>query len=130
MTTDLPDPAAREPVAAIYIPDDGRDAISLVYVNLDDGGLAALDVYLDGGEPEEVNLVPSWVAFVREDGMRTGLPQNVRATRLLAKGLGVGHWVGGPALLCGQLDDGGLGPLPDGLNLASIEAALTVIHDV
>lgn len=107
-------PEDNEPVLAILIPEDG--GLPIVHVGIDriDGGLAAVEEHL-GGESDEL----PWpahrsdvVALIREDGMRSDLPRNNRATRLLERSLAVGYWIGGDCLVCGQLDDGGLGPLP------------------
>lgn len=114
-----------DPVFAILIHEDGIYPVDRVTIEMFDGGYASLTEHLEG-EPDELGW-PSHrtdvVAFVREDAARTDQPRNNRATRLLQALLPVGGWVSGPALVCGQNDDGGLGELPADITVQLIASA-------
>lgn len=114
-------PESLNAVRAILIPEDSRDPIIEVHLSMLDGGLASLMRALDG-EPEEVPVYQrrDVVAFVNEAGMRSELPRNLRATRLLSRSLPPGHYVAGAAVLCGQRADLGIADLPSGVTLIAI----------
>lgn len=112
-------------VRAILIPDDGRDPIVEVKLAMTDGGFDALTRAVEG-EPEDIDLRGrdnDTVAFRNEAGMRSGLPRNNRATRLLSLSLLQGEWVGGPLVLVGQNPDLGLADLPADITVAQVEDA-------
>lgn len=123
--------SAPEPVAGIYIPDDSRDELSLVYIDLADGGYHALQTYMEG-EPEEVELPGrrDVVAFVNEAAMRSGLPRNLRATLLLTNSLPAGGHVAGPCLLVGQQADEGVMALPASVSLRSVRATIAALAEL
>lgn len=113
-----------DPVLGILIPDDTRDPIVHVGIDRLDGGYVAVHGHLDG-EPADLDYPyrTDLTAYIREDGQRNGLPRNNRATALLARSLPPGGWVGGPCLITGRGDDGGIIALPDDHGLRTIRDA-------
>jgi hypothetical protein len=114
-------PQSLNAVRCIVIPEDSRDAICEAYLSMSDGGLASLTLVVEG-EPEEIPIYQrrDVVAFVNEAGMRSELPRNLRATRVLGRSLPPGHYVAGVLVLCGQRADMGIAELPSGVTIEAI----------
>jgi hypothetical protein len=95
--------ARLQPCRVIVIPDHGGIEVYEVQLPRGDGGFGGLWQLMEG-EPEEVAFPGrrDVIAFRREDGMRSDLPRNNRATRLLQTTLQVGEWIAGDLVLCGQ----------------------------
>jgi hypothetical protein len=116
-----------DPVLGILIPDHSHDPMIVVGIDRIDGGLTAITEHLEG-EPEELDYPGrrDVIAFVREDGNRSNLPWNLRATRILRTTMHPGQHVQGPCVIAGQTPDGGIGELPIDVTVH----ALMAVHRV